>query len=186
MWWLYASRAAPAWARSLCCCPRFVSRVNRNVVDRDKGTPVWETSTRLGFSTAASLGTALMVPDTTDKAAVANGKHPVSGCARFLPTDEPGSATRSHKPMSGRSFGCHNAVVTDPRWTMLNELKPVLIEAFGGDGVVRVEYVSAFPDQDDAWCGLVRLRTLSVMVWRLATSSLLFGMSCEEWDSTPA
>jgi hypothetical protein len=39
---------------------------------------------------------------------------------------------------------------------MLNELKPLLIEAFGGDGVVRVEYVSAFPDQDDAW---VRLGT---------------------------
>jgi hypothetical protein len=37
---------------------------------------------------------------------------------------------------------------------MLNELKPVLIEAFGGDGVVRVEYVSAFPDQDDAWVWL--------------------------------
>src|ERR1035438_4203171 len=66
------------------------------------------------------------------------GTHPVSGCVPFLQTDEPGSATRSHKPMSGRSFGCHkNAVVTDPRWKMLNELKPVLIEAFGGDGVVR-------------------------------------------------
>src|ERR1035438_10673631 len=76
MWWLYASRAAPAWARSLWCCPRFVSRVNRNVVDRDKGTPVWETSTRLGFSTAASLGTALMVPDATDKAAVTNRHTP--------------------------------------------------------------------------------------------------------------
>ena len=56
--------------------------------------------------------------------------------------------------MSGRSFGCHNAVVTDPRWTMLNELKPALIEGFGGDGVVRVEYVAAFPDQDDAWVWL--------------------------------
>ena len=56
--------------------------------------------------------------------------------------------------MSGRSFGCHNAMVTDPRWTMLNELKPVLIEAFSRDGVVRVEYVSAFPDQDDAWVWL--------------------------------
>ena len=56
--------------------------------------------------------------------------------------------------MSGRSFSCHNAVVTDPRWTMLNDLEPSLIEAFGGDGVVRVEYVAAFPDQDDAWVWL--------------------------------
>jgi hypothetical protein len=50
--------------------------VNRNVVDRAKGTPVWETSTRLGFSTAASLGTALMVPEATDRAAVANRHTP--------------------------------------------------------------------------------------------------------------
>jgi len=36
-------------------------------------------------------------------------------------------------------------MVTDPRWTMLNELKPVLIEAFGGDGVVRVELCLSVP-----------------------------------------
>jgi transposase len=66
MWWLYASRAAPACARSLWCCSRFGSRVNRNVVARDKGTPVRETSTRLALSTAPSLGTPVMVPEATD------------------------------------------------------------------------------------------------------------------------
>src|ERR1035438_10074161 len=76
MWWLYGRPGAPACARSLRCCSRFGSRVNRNVVDRDKGTPVWETSTRLGFSMMASLGTALMVPEATDKAAVTNRHTP--------------------------------------------------------------------------------------------------------------
>jgi hypothetical protein len=50
--------------------------VNRNVVDRDKGTPVWETNTRLGFSIVESLGTPVMVPDATDKAAAANRDTP--------------------------------------------------------------------------------------------------------------
>jgi hypothetical protein len=44
---------------------------------------VWETSTRLGFSTAASLGTRLMVPDATDKAAVANRDTPAKGWRRL-------------------------------------------------------------------------------------------------------
>src|SRR5664280_2553852 len=97
MWWLYASRAAPAWARSLWCCSRFGSSVNRNVVDRDKGTPVWETSTRLALSTGEPLGTRVMVPDATDKAVGANrDTHPLTGCVPFLRTDEHGSAMRSH------------------------------------------------------------------------------------------
>jgi hypothetical protein len=40
-----------------------------DVVDRDKGTPVWETSTRLAFSSVASLGTPVLVPEATDTAA---------------------------------------------------------------------------------------------------------------------
>ena len=41
-----------------------------NVVARDRGTPVWETSTRLASPTMASLGTTLMVPEATDSAVV--------------------------------------------------------------------------------------------------------------------
>jgi len=37
---------------------------------------VWEISTRLGFSTVAFLGTRRMVPDATDKAAIANRDTP--------------------------------------------------------------------------------------------------------------
>jgi len=33
-------------------------------------------------------------------------------------------------------------------------MKPSLLQSFGGSGVVRIEYVSAFPFQDDAWVWL--------------------------------
>lgn len=40
--------------------------------------------------------------------------------------------------------------MTDHRWTGLQEAAPLLVAAFGGRGVVRVEYVAAFP-QPDVW-----------------------------------
>jgi hypothetical protein len=43
--------------------------------------------------------------------------------------------------------------VTDERWTVLQDLEPALLRAFSNAGVVRIEYVSAFP-QDDAWVWL--------------------------------
>lgn len=33
-------------------------------------------------------------------------------------------------------------------------MKPALLRSFGDAGVLRVEYVSAFPSQDDAWVWL--------------------------------
>ena len=48
-----------------------------NVVARDRGTPVWETSTRLASPTTASLGTTLMVPEATDSAVVTKWTHPL-------------------------------------------------------------------------------------------------------------
>lgn len=33
-------------------------------------------------------------------------------------------------------------------------MKPSLLQTFRGSGVVRIEYVSAFPFQDDAWVWL--------------------------------
>lgn len=44
--------------------------------------------------------------------------------------------------------------VTDPRWALLQDMKPVLLRRFRDAGVLRVEYVSAFPSQDDAWVWL--------------------------------
>jgi hypothetical protein len=44
--------------------------------------------------------------------------------------------------------------VTDPRWALLQEIKPALLRAFGESGVVRIEYVAAFPGQDHAWVWL--------------------------------
>jgi hypothetical protein len=45
--------------------------------------------------------------------------------------------------------------VTDRRGQMLATARPELVDAFADDGVLRVEYVSAFPDQDDlaVWLG---------------------------------
>jgi hypothetical protein len=37
----------------------------------------------------------------------------------------------------------------DPRWELLGRATPRLIERFNHLGVVRIEYVAAFPDQDD-------------------------------------
>jgi hypothetical protein len=44
--------------------------------------------------------------------------------------------------------------MTDERWTLLQGMKPALLRAFTHDGVVRIEYVSAFPFRDDAWVWL--------------------------------
>lgn len=33
-------------------------------------------------------------------------------------------------------------------------MRPTLLRAFGESGVVRIEYVAAFPDRDDAWVWL--------------------------------
>ena len=44
--------------------------------------------------------------------------------------------------------------MTDPRWTLLQDMKPALLQAFRASGVTRIEYVSAFPSQDDAWVWL--------------------------------
>jgi hypothetical protein len=41
--------------------------------------------------------------------------------------------------------------MTDPRWTLLRNIEPELLQSFRDAGVTRVEYVSAFPAQDDAW-----------------------------------
>lgn len=44
--------------------------------------------------------------------------------------------------------------MTDPRWTALQEMEPALLRAFRDAGVVRVEYVAAFPSEDGAWVWL--------------------------------
>lgn len=44
--------------------------------------------------------------------------------------------------------------MTDPRWTLLQEMKPSLLQTFQASGVVRIEYVAAFPSRDDAWVWL--------------------------------
>lgn len=38
-------------------------------------------------------------------------------------------------------------LVSDYRWQVLVNARPPLVAAFTDDGLVRVEYVSAFPDQ---------------------------------------
>jgi len=45
--------------------------------------------------------------------------------------------------------------VTDPRWTLLHESRDALVDAFSGEGVGRVEYVAAFPEQASfsVWLG---------------------------------
>ena len=60
------------------------------------------------------------------------------------------AGVRRHEPYLG-IYGCS---VTDPRWTLLQDVKPALLQAFGAAGVTRVEYVSAFPSQGDAWVWL--------------------------------
>ena len=44
--------------------------------------------------------------------------------------------------------------MTDARWTLLQETKPALLQAFRESGVIRVEYVAAFASQDDTWVWL--------------------------------
>ena len=48
-------------------------------------------------------------------------------------------------------YGC---LVTDRRWSLLQEMEPALLEAFSELGVIRIEYVAAFPDLDGAWVWL--------------------------------
>ncbi|WP_446219876.1 hypothetical protein [Micromonospora sp. IBHARD004] len=43
--------------------------------------------------------------------------------------------------------------MTEPRWTRLQSAAPALVAAFGHRGVVRVEYVSAFP-RPEVWVWL--------------------------------
>jgi hypothetical protein len=50
--------------------------------------------------------------------------------------------------------GIYGCSVTDPRWTLLQEMEPALLQAFRESGVTRIEYVAAFPSQDDAWVWL--------------------------------
>jgi hypothetical protein len=42
----------------------------------------------------------------------------------------------------------------DPRWELLKRARPRLIERFTHVGVVRIEYVAAFPEQDDFYVWL--------------------------------
>lgn len=44
--------------------------------------------------------------------------------------------------------------MTDPRWALLQDMKPELLRAFSELGVIRIEYVASFPSQDDAWVWL--------------------------------
>lgn len=44
--------------------------------------------------------------------------------------------------------------MTDPRWTVLQEMQPALLQAFRQAGVGRVEYVTAFPSHDATWVWL--------------------------------
>lgn len=44
--------------------------------------------------------------------------------------------------------------MTDPRWTLLRALEPALLHVFREAGVKGIEYVAAFPFQDDAWVWL--------------------------------
>lgn len=58
-------------------------------------------------------------------------------------------------PMSGRlDARIYSCPVTDPHWALLQEMEPSLLEAFREPGVVRIEFVVAFPAQDDAWVWL--------------------------------
>lgn len=67
------------------------------------------------------------------------------------------------RPMRGEML----TLVSDHRWQVLVNARPVLVDAFFHEGVIRVEYVSAFPDQQPfaVWLGTAtdseaaRLRT---------------------------
>ena len=49
-------------------------------------------------------------------------------------------------------------VVSDYRWQVLANARPALVDVFLDDGVIRVEYVSAFPDRRPfaVWLGTAR------------------------------
>ena len=44
--------------------------------------------------------------------------------------------------------------MTDPRWALLQDTTPTLLQVFGESGVTRIEFVSAFPSRDDVWVWL--------------------------------
>ena len=78
--------------------------------------------------------------------------------------------------------------MSDYRWQVLVNARPALVDAFFHDGVVRVEYVSAFPDHQPfaVWLGTatdseaVRLRTLPTI--RARVHDLLVAHGFEERD----
>lgn len=45
--------------------------------------------------------------------------------------------------------------MSDYRWQAVEDARPTLVDAFSADGVSRVEYVAAFPDQQPfaVWLG---------------------------------
>lgn len=43
----------------------------------------------------------------------------------------------------------HSETAPDPRWKFLEDARPELLRAFGPRGVVRIEFVAAFPELDD-------------------------------------
>src|SRR5262245_54709832 len=78
--------------------------------------------------------------------------------------------------------------VSDYRWQILIDARPALVDAFFHDGVTRVEYVSAFPDQQPfaVWLGTatdseaVRLR--KSLAIRTRVHDLLVAHGFEEQD----
>lgn len=60
---------------------------------------------------------------------------------------------------ANRPNACHATDVsdrsTDPRWGLLQAARPALVEALSNHGVVRIEYVAAFPhfEHFSVWLG---------------------------------
>ena len=78
--------------------------------------------------------------------------------------------------------------VSDYRWQVLANARPAFVDAFFDDGVVRVEYVSAFPDQQTftVWLGTVTdseaVRLRSSPSLRARVHDLLVAHGFEERD----
>lgn len=45
--------------------------------------------------------------------------------------------------------------MTDPRWDALERMRPALVRELSDSGVIRVDYVAAFPSSDEASVWLV-------------------------------
>jgi hypothetical protein len=79
-------------------------------------------------------------------------------------------------------------LVSDYRWQVLVNARPALVDAFFHDGVIRVEYVSAFPYQQPfaVWLGTAtdseaaRLQTSPTI--RARVHDLLVAHGFEEQD----